>query len=489
MEQARLRAETAQYSAAEKAFKDVVETTSRYAMNDPDDYKWQQIGELSEIGTILDPYSKNKFTNWQRHYDQLNQAWIFYHSNLHGRAIVRNLAKFVLGKGPVVRPKDGNEKAMKAWEEFINFNKWSIKEKEMIIRAFRDGEVFIRYFVKPNEGILKIRFLRAQYIRNPNSEKYQMDGEVVTYGIGTDPEDVEDIKNYYRCTLEGNLIERIPAEEVTHIKMLADSDMKRGISFLLISMPRIKQYDNWLIDRIALNKVRSAIALIKKVEGTTATLESIRDEYKSDKYSSDMNKQKNLPAGTILTATKGITYEMLAPKINASDVKEDGRSMLLTVAAGSGMPEMMLTADYSNANYSSSMVAQNPFVREIEDWQDFFETYYREIYARVIRAKKELRKGFPENISEDCVIEWPPLILADIKKNNEAREIQHRNKIISKTTWQQKEALDPEQERENMTIEEDLDIYKGFNLPVSPVNQFGSADEDDKYYDEEELQE
>ena len=121
---------------------------------------------------------------------------------------------------------------------------------------------------------------------------------------------------------------------------------------------------------------------------------------------------------------------MLSPKINAPDVKDDGRAMLLAVAAGSGMPEMVVTADYSNANYSSTFVAQNPFVREIEDWQDFFKIFDKILFKAVIQNAK--RGLIPDKESEKCLIEYPPLILADIKKNNEARQVQYRNKILSK---------------------------------------------------------
>jgi len=176
----------------------------------------------------------------------------------------------------------------------------------------------------------------------------------------------------------------------------------------------------------------------------------------------------------VLTASKGISYSMLSPNINATDVRDDGRAILLAVAAGCGFPEMFLTADYSNANYSSTMVAQNPFVREIEDWQDLFEdSLYREVFARVIAHAKRYG-SVPHGESEDCSVEWPPLILANITQNNQAREIQHRNKIISKKTWQQKEGLDPVTEELNLLDEQNKDIYKGFNMPEAPANQWGT---------------
>ena len=253
---------------------------------------------------------------------------------------------------------------------------------------------------------------------------------------------------------------------------------------MLTALPMIKKYMDWLEDRIVLNKVRSAIALVRKVDGTASTVNSIRDAQASQDQDMGRNKQRAFQRGTVLTASKGIEYDMLSPKINASDVKDDGRSMLLAVCAGMGMPEMFLTADFSNANYSSSMVAQNPFVREIEDWQDFFTFYYNQLFASVIGAYMDYG-DLPDGTDTTCEIEWPPLILADIHKNNQAREIQHRNKILSKTTWQQKEGLDPEVERRHMEEEQGMDVYKTpFNLPTSPINQY--SDYSDEDYEGEE---
>jgi len=727
--------------AAQAALGSVLEATKKVPVIDPDEGQWFKTGEISSSG-------EERGIETYDHEKMLSQAWKFWMGNLFARAIVRNLVKFVLGKGPILRPEDNNERVLEVWNEFCYYNKWSLKEKEMATRTFRDGEVFMRFFVEP-EGKLSVRFLRASKIKNPTDSRLFLPGENVSHGIGTDLNDVEKPITYYHVSnnMGKEKVIRIPAEEVLHIKILSDSDMKRGVSFLLIAMPMIKKYDSWLEDRIILNKIRSAIALIRKVEGTSSTVESIRNAYKSQYQSGDKNRQQTPHPGTIITAGKGISYDMLSPNINAQDVKDDGRAMLLAIAAGSGFPEMFLTADYchdsetevltdhgfmspydarskgyklgtvnpkighleyhspiewnftgykgklhlfegnrlnfavtpnhemwmrkenshrlpefrkdsslddfekikmkewnegvcsvrdfvtptfrkkedrnsiekiesllglstgtirdwksynltqkrfpdfiwelsanlkelllttlidgdgsimreetnyrrfysfssalvddvqrlafelgyhatsrmphdneggyvdissghncmlarkniveidydgpiwcaivpngllvtrrkgrifisgnSNANYASTMVAQNPFVREIEDWQDFFAVYYKEIFARVIKAGIEYG-DLPKGTKTNCTMEWPSLITADIEKNNKAREIQHRNKILSKKTWQQKEGLDPNVEEINMQEEEGKDIYKQpFNLPIVPTNQYQSEE-------------
>jgi len=197
---------------------------------------------------------------------------------------------------------------------------------------------------------------------------------------------------------------------------------------------------------------------------------------------------------TVITASKGVTYKMLSPNIQASDVAEDGRAMLLSIAAAVGFPEMIFTSDYSNANYSSSLIAQNPFVREIEDWQDYFVTFYKNIFRVVIQNAIDFGP-LPKGTDLKCRVEFPPMIAADIEQMSKAFEILYKYKIISVKTWRGKMGLDDDIEKANQEDEDDIDtmfgnptgqpadknpnVAKGdtsgkFNLPISPTNQFSA---------------
>lgn len=408
------------------------------------------------------------------HKEMLNSAYTLYHSNPFARSIIRNLVKFVFGKGPLIVPKSENQKVKDYWKEFKKKNVFNKKEKEIGTRVFRDGEIFIRKFIDDENGDLKIRFIRSSRIGEPDSKVIKN----ASFGIITSPDDIEDVLGYVLIDNNKNYVKTIPASEVIHEKILSDSDQKRGISILRICAKRLTQYDQWLEDRIILNKVRSAIALVRKVDSSAARMKGIRDQNMSDNYSSSKNKQKMLRAGTIITATKGVEYEMLTANINASDVAEDGRSMLLSIAAAVGFPEMIFTADYSNANYSSSLVAQNPFVREIEDWQDFFTTLYEGLFADVIRAKKEFG-DLPAEESEECTVEWPPMILADLEKLSKAYEILYKYKVVSKKTWRARMGLDNDLEGSYLDDEDDSTLFAPnssgqFNMPIAPINQYGA---------------
>lgn len=413
------------------------------------------------------------------HTTMLEQAYKLWRRELHARAIVRTMVKFVIGKGATIRPKADNEKVKEVWDNFKTegkggSKKWNLKEKEVFRRLFRDGEVIIRIFKSKKseneDGLVRARFIRPDRVRNPTSLKVDSktgfyDGEKVTYGIGSNPADIEDYKTYYVCDDKGDLKYKVPAEEILHYKTFADSDMKRGISLLEICAPMLKKYGGWLEDRIVLNKVRNAIALIKTVDAPTSKIQAIRDNLESEVRDADRKKLKMPERGTVIHTSPGIKWEMLSPNLNATDAVKDGRNMLLSIAAGVGFPEMILTADYSNANYSSTMIAQNPFVREIEDWQDFATTIYQDIFAVVVQNAID-NGPLPKTTSTECEVEFQPLIHQDIKEEDEAMEIEYRNRVVSRTTWQLRRGLDPETEKANRETEKGDEVYPpGGSLP------------------------
>jgi len=160
----------------------------------------------------------------------------------------------------------------------------------------------------------------------------------------------------------------------------------------------------------------------------------------------------------------------------------------------------ILISGNSNANYSSSLVAQNPFVREIEEWQDFFASFYKELYRIAVETKIEARE-LPENISTDCRVTFPPMLRDDVDKLAKAYEVLFKYKIVSKKTWRGIMGLDDDEEKGYIDGEmEDDDFGLGpgvipgqgtpaqgnpntprsnspFNMPVAPVNQFGAERE------------
>lgn len=378
------------------------------------------------------------------------QCYKMYHENPYVRGIVRTLCKFVFGRGVklnFVSKKKSNVVLADGYvKAFHKANKWKIKEKEFGRRVFRDGELFA-YLRRITKG----EPVRLQFI---DPDRIGSNDPKASCGIETVPDDVEEVITYrvQRPTVRSEL--SIPAKQITHVKLGVDSDVKRGRSVLEPILKYATMYENWLSDRMILNKVRTAVALVRTVEGTPTQVRSIRNQQQDTDNPNKERRQKMLRPGTIITASPGVKYEMLSANINAADAAQDGHNVLLSIAAGIGFPEMFLTGDFSNANYSSSLTAQNPFVREFEDYQDLFTAYYIELYTELFELAKELG-DLPKDFYVDIEPGWPPLVHRDIMQAVSALSILFQNAIISGRTFATETDHDYDKERKLIKREQE----------------------------------
>ena len=454
-----------------------------YAQADPDEADWQTVGTVSDGKDLTEQQMKTS----------RGQSRKFFRFNPHGKSIIRNMAKFVIGRGVkfiTLDTESGRKKKInKVWGKFVEINKWLLRQKEIVTRGFRDGEVFLRYFPLSGKdsGYLAFRFIDPDTVANPPNATMNVDsnnktsrGTILTYGIEHNAEDIEDIKWYWVDN------KPVKADEIIHIKLLADSDQKRGVPYMESVLEDIKNYRNWLKDRIVLNKIRTAIALIRKIPagvGTPTQINSIRDQNSASIHNVKSSKVQAFEPGTILT-TRGIEYEYLTPNLEARDSAQDGRNILLNVAAGVGMPEYMVTADSSNANYSSTMVAESPAVKEFEDWQDFFAVFFQAIYKLQMEHAKK-KRILPAGSNTDCKVEFPTLVMRDLQKEARAYSLMRDKGVISIKTWRGKAGLDDQIENENMA-DEDTGETVVSKLAVPPEPEPVEPEEPDKGDDDDE---
>ncbi len=115
------------------------------------------------------------------------------------------------------------------------------------------------------------------------------------------------------------------------------------------------------------------------------------------------------------------------------------------------MPEFMLTSDASNANYSSTMVAEGPAMRMFARLQADLVNDDLEVMWRVVRAAVEAG-GLPQAALDEIEIQVSPpsLEMRDQKQEAEVHEIEYRNGILSPQTWSRRRGLDYDQEQANL---------------------------------------
>jgi hypothetical protein len=336
----------------------------------------------------------------------IRQARNLWRFDPNARAVLATLVYYIVGEGVKVTPQSDDPRLHKLWREFWNAprNKMALRQAEIVLRALRDGETLIQFFKRArgedgkDEATWKttVRFRDPDLLRDPGLE-YTGSTIPAKDGIQLDPNDPERAIAFFfqRNYDDATKIDKVKAEDMLHIKIGADSEQRRGESYIQPVMEMFGQYKEWLRYRIVLNKVRTAMVMIRKVTGSAADVEAIKGTLQQSPTARSGEQKKRIPpAGTVLNANGGVDYEFKSANINATDAAEDGRSMKLSMAAGSVVPEYTF-GDASNANYASTLIAESPFVKGVRFWQTFFEFYLKEIYRRVLQAAVDAQKLTP----------------------------------------------------------------------------------------------
>lgn len=369
------------------------------------------ISEASDL--VVDRPDGNGWTrrysvnDWEKGHLQTNQLEVvrkareFDRWDAHAHGLLNIMVYYIMGKGLALQPKSDDPLIWYIWREFFTAdrNKMKLKQFELVRRVFRDGEIFLRKFTKDDSGKATgkttVRFLDPLLIRDPSltgNESKDDPNASIKNGVQTDPEDIENVISYTLMDrVDRNKCETIPAAEVIHVKINADSDQKRGEPALQTLLRYFRHYEQWLENRIILNKMRTAIVMIKKITGTPTEVSNMAATLPiAQRQRPSETKKVNFRGGTVITAGPGVEYQMMAPNIQASDVKEDGRNIILAMAAGMNTPEYIF-GDASNANYASTMIAESPFVKMIQYFQVFFEDFWGQLFKAVIQNAVEAR--------------------------------------------------------------------------------------------------
>lgn len=360
----------------------LIEQLGNIVTEKPDDDGFLRIGGDSE--------AKGFDSSNQR--EMIKAAREYFRKDPNAKAVVQTMTNYVIGRGVQITSKSKDPVVNLVWREFwtAKRNKMELKQFEMVIRTFRDGDLYVRIFNKTDEGkpVSKstLRYIDPLNVVNPPNNTDGFDVSRTKDGIESLANDRESVTAYWVKVGNGATdFEKVNAEEMVHIKLQADSDQERSDSVFLPVMKLFRNYEQWLNSRILLNKLRTAIVIIKKVDGGGADVNRIANTLsQASNQRTGESKKESIKGGTVITANQGVSYEMLSANINAGDVAEDGRNIKLSIAAGTNTPEYIY-GDASNANFASSLIAESPFVKSIEYWQQVFEYWWGEIYAIVIK--------------------------------------------------------------------------------------------------------
>ena len=405
------------------------------------------LGRLSE--------NEEPYTNESEVAEMRRRSRVLARRNPYIINMLRTLASFVIGKGHrySVNVKPGKDLKLatpikRQLERFIKrllkLNNWGRRQRESYRRYHRDGEVFIRIFPQ-EDGYARFRFVEPSRILTP--PEFAEDPSA-TFGIKTDPDDVETIEYYF---VDG---EAVGEHEIQHRKANVDVTTKRGLSSVYAVESHSQRGLQLLTNMSTMIQTRAAIAMIRKHDRPPSAVRSFATKNAAWEQRSNITgetlKQKPIRPGSVIDATKNTDYEFPTLNANAADGTEVLAAELRAVAASQSMPEYMIGSDASNANYASTMVAESPAVRHFECEQtDWIEADLELLEAAIDYAIQAGR--LPDTVHDflELAVEPPTLVVRDRYKEAQTSQIYLDKKVMSPQTAAATAGLDPSQEAKN----------------------------------------
>ena len=363
------------------------------------------------------------------------------------------------------------QKTLDAWTER---NKWAAMQEDNLWRCDMDGECILRFF-ETNEG-LEVRYVEPWQLTTPAA---YMDPSHA-WGVEVDIEDSQKIIAYWIDS------KAVSPENVQHRKFNVRRNVRRGIPTFYPCRFHLRRAENLLKNMGLVAELQASIAIIRKwPSGSTgASMGAFQASASQASFTNSTtgerrNFEKFRP-GTILDVKAGYDYDYPGAGIDASNYAECLQCELRSVSARLNMPEWMLTADASNANYASTMVSEGSSVKMFERLSAAIERDDLEIIWKALRvAARKMNSVFPVEILDqlDITVGVPKIIARDRLQDVQADQIEMAMGILSPQTACSDNDRDYQQEMANM--EDHCDRFGGRPatlaglVPIEPTGQPG----------------
>jgi hypothetical protein len=366
----------------------------RLATGGEEDYFWRRLSD--------NWYQKDVIPS--TYLELHNQCYEAYNANPLAFAIVEMTTSFVLGKGVTVAARESGVQ-----DVLMDF--WHDPDNHMDTRVYAlctelslYGEQFIRFFVSPYDGRVKIR---------------QIDPSLIDQ-VETDPDDIETPLRFHRrpvgpsATLPGDPAPVTPQDqhnfdgewfiagkEVVQFTINKVSNAKRGKSDLATLLPWLRRYKDWLTDRVRINKYKGAFLWDVRLMGADRkTIERKKAEYA---YPPE--------PGSVIIHNEAEQWSAVKPEINASEAAEDGRAIKLMVAVGAQLPEHFLS-DGSYGNRATAAEMGLPTFLKFQRRQYVMRAMLRAILDRVLHEARKAGR-LPDGIDTQYDIIFPEIDVGD----------------------------------------------------------------------------
>jgi hypothetical protein len=357
-------------------------------------------------------------------------------------------------------------KAQQLIDLFCEFNAIDTLESEAMLRHDIEGESFLRIFPWSSDGMVKVRFVEPEHVRSPMG-----DGQPgPSFGVITDPNDVEDVKAYSIVNNPNlnNNPEPVPAAEVVHIKAGNFRSAKRGRPVFYPVERNLRRVEQIMSGLSSLAKARAKIALIRRLKGVSpqsaqALVNRVTSTSVTDPYTGVARNIEQYRDGSIVTVSEKEELEYPDARVSSADFIAVMYADLRGMAARLVMPEWMLTSNADNMGaYTSSLVAEAPSTKMFERLQTKFRGFFAEYR---LGSRRSLLIRFLWMCAERGYLssEWLPFMAVEAEAPTLVTRDKAQEATVNKTynemgvksieTIQVEQGLDPEVEAERLAKE------------------------------------
>lgn len=429
-------------------------------------------------------------------------AKILATGNENAVGVLNHLTNYIIGEGFTINtaarknrkpPKGLVEKIQECLDKFLDRNRWTGNlDRELFLRARRDGERFLGLWHRGN-GNVDARTVEPVQVTAPGNTRQIEEWLGATegpydwmFGIMADDADSQNEHGYYVQWQDDSdtdwdflpggsdpIFPPLGADAqnlncwMDHDKLNVDRVIKRGLSDFFCGQATLELARKLLRNVGEGASLQAAIAWIREVaSGTTGEQLAAGRTLRADATYNSQGPSGNdrthyvqqYDPGTVLTVN-GAQYKPgpMGSERNTGLLLAH-TTLLRNFSVRWGMPEHLVTGSAENNNYASILEAGSPFRKACEAAQIHEKQAHSRILWRVVwfAWKAELFGSISWaelRYNIEIQIEPTAVEVRDADKETTRYATMYEAGCMSRTTWQLKEGLDPEQEKANIEKE------------------------------------
>ena len=258
-------------------------------------------------------------------------------------------------------------------------------ERLAIGQVFEAGEIFIRKHYRKfgnSEVPFALEVIEPERVPDELQPSPVSENARVRMGVETD-EFYRPIAYWVRKLHPGELrrtpnetdyIERVPANQIIHLKVIDRWPQTRGEPWLHCTARKLNDMDGY------------SEAEIIAARGAATYMGFIESDGEFGEETENGNREVTLEPGIVETLRPGEKFNFASPNRPNANMDPFMRMMLREVAAGVGVSYESLSRDYSQSNYSSSrlsLLEDRDLWRVIQQW--FIRTLRAELHREFLQ--------------------------------------------------------------------------------------------------------